>query len=382
MKIMIFNTLYFPYRIGGAEVSVQILAEELVNQGHSVRVVSLTEEKKKSLTIINGVESLKLPLANVYWPFSDSKKSKLQKAMWHLYDYLNIRMYFKVMKEIKTFSPDIVHTNNISGFSVLLWKAVKKCNVRLIHTSRDYYLFHPNSTLFSNGKNMAIADKRVVFWSAIKEKYSRYVDEYVGISHFIQELHENNGFFKNADKHVIYNAVKEIKSNKQSEVRRIGFIGRLTIEKGFDVFCRIADKNKEKYSFIAAGNYVNNYEQAELNQLAKSSGVVVKGYMKLDEFLDQIDAVVLPIKWNEPFGRTVVECVLAGKLVLTNPVGAMKELSLLLPNIIISNDIGSDFDKKISQAKLVPVDSGIIDKFTPEEIANQYLCIYNEKESL
>lgn len=208
------------------------------------------------------------------------------------------------------------------------------------------------------------------------------MDEYVGISHFIQELHENNGFFKNADKHVIYNAVKEIKSNKQSEVRRIGFIGRLTIEKGFDVFCRIADKNKEKYSFIAAGNYVNNYEQAELNQLAKSSGVVVKGYMKLGEFLDQIDAVVLPIKWNEPFGRTVVECVLAGKLVLTNPVGAMKELSLLLPNIIISNDIGSDFDKKISQAKLVPVDSGIIDKFTPEEIANQYLCIYNEKESL
>lgn len=47
MKIMIFNTLYFPYRIGGAEVSVQILAEELVNQGHSVRVVSLTEEKKR-----------------------------------------------------------------------------------------------------------------------------------------------------------------------------------------------------------------------------------------------------------------------------------------------------------------------------------------------
>lgn len=382
MKVMIFNTLYFPYRIGGAEVSVQILAEELANQGHSVRVVSLTEDKERSLTLINGVESLKLPLKNVYWPFSDKKKSKLQKATWHLFDYLNIRMYFAVMKEIKEFSPDIVHTNNISGFSVLLWKAVKKCNVRLVHTSRDYYLFHPNSTLFSNGKNMAIADKRVVFWSVIKEKYSRYVDEYVGISHFIQELHESNGFFKNADAHVIYNAVNEIKSNKQCEIRRIGFIGRLTIEKGFDVFCRIADKNKEKHSFIAAGNYVNNYEQAELNQLAKSSGVVVKGYMKLDEFLDQVDAVVLPIKWNEPFGRTVVECVLAGKLVLTNPVGAMKELSLLLPNIIISNDIEHDFDKKINQAKLVPVDSGLIEKFTPEEIANQYLCIYNAKESL
>ncbi len=36
MKILIINNLYYPYKVGGAEVSVQILAEELKNQGHMI----------------------------------------------------------------------------------------------------------------------------------------------------------------------------------------------------------------------------------------------------------------------------------------------------------------------------------------------------------
>lgn len=32
MKIMILNSLYYPYKFGGAEVSVQLLAEELVKK--------------------------------------------------------------------------------------------------------------------------------------------------------------------------------------------------------------------------------------------------------------------------------------------------------------------------------------------------------------
>lgn len=53
MKILIVNTLYSPFKVGGAEVSVQILAEELVMKGHSVRVVTLHNEKKgKCLTLM------------------------------------------------------------------------------------------------------------------------------------------------------------------------------------------------------------------------------------------------------------------------------------------------------------------------------------------
>lgn len=47
MKIMVVNTLYAPYSVGGAEISVQILCEELAKQGHQVRVITLCDKKKK-----------------------------------------------------------------------------------------------------------------------------------------------------------------------------------------------------------------------------------------------------------------------------------------------------------------------------------------------
>ncbi|HBV2294953.1 TPA: glycosyltransferase family 4 protein, partial [Klebsiella pneumoniae] len=55
MNIILVNTLYYPYKIGGAEVSVQILAESLIEKGHSVTVVSIHEHNERKDTEHNGV---------------------------------------------------------------------------------------------------------------------------------------------------------------------------------------------------------------------------------------------------------------------------------------------------------------------------------------
>ena len=113
-----FNALYYPYRVGGAEISVQLLAEELVRQGNKVCVVTLGESKTREERLINGVDVIILPLRNVYWPYSEKKNSPYKKVFWHLLDVYNIFMYNQVRKEIRRYAPDIVHTNNLSGFSV------------------------------------------------------------------------------------------------------------------------------------------------------------------------------------------------------------------------------------------------------------------------
>ncbi|HDZ1179956.1 TPA: glycosyltransferase, partial [Klebsiella pneumoniae] len=79
MKIMIFNSLYYPYRVGGAEISVQLLAEELVRQGNTVRVVTLGENKRREEKLVNGVNLVVLPMKNIYWPYSEQKKTALKK---------------------------------------------------------------------------------------------------------------------------------------------------------------------------------------------------------------------------------------------------------------------------------------------------------------
>lgn len=58
---MVVNTLYAPYSVGGAEISVQILCEELAKQGHQVRVITLCD-KKRELTTIKSVDVVYLPL--------------------------------------------------------------------------------------------------------------------------------------------------------------------------------------------------------------------------------------------------------------------------------------------------------------------------------
>lgn len=334
---MIVNTLYSPYKIGGAEVSVQFLAEELVVMGNKVRVICLHQEKNKKTDIINGVEVVYLPLKNIYWPYgSNDSQSKLKKLIWHFFDSYNLVMGRAFRKELADFEPDVVHTNNISGFSVSIWNEVKKKGIKLIHTARDYYLFHPSSTLYVKGKNLHPETFSVYLWSILKKLQSNKVDAFVGISDFIREFHVNNLFFQKARCTTIYNAVEiDVVKKRPSERAVIGFIGRLTEDKGFDQFCEIAEqlKGKDNIEFVAAGRFNSDHAGKALDERAQNAGIDTLGFIPLIDFLEKVDSVVLPIKWREPFGRAVVECAMSEKIVLTNAFGGVSELEKLLPNI-------------------------------------------------
>ncbi|MBI6183615.1 glycosyltransferase family 4 protein [Serratia proteamaculans] len=337
MKIMIVNTLYSPYKIGGAEVSVQYLAEEFVAMGHKVRVICLHPEKSKKTDYINGVEVIYLPLKNVYWPYgSDNSQGKLKKLIWHFCDSYNLVMANAFRKELVDFEPDVVHTNNISGFSVSIWNEVKRKKIKLIHTARDYYLFHPSSTLYVKGKNLQPKTFSVYLWSLLKKSQSNKVDVFIGISDFIRDFHVDNSFFKMALCKTIYNAVEiGLVSKRPSENSVIGFIGRLTEDKGFNQFCEIAEqlKEKDRIKFVAAGRFNSDHAGKILEKRAQKAGIDILGFIPLVSFLEKVDSVVLPIKWREPFGRTVVECAMSEKIVLTNAIGGVKELEKLLPNV-------------------------------------------------
>lgn len=381
MRIMIFNTLYFPYKIGGAEVSVQFLAEEFVAQGHSVMVMCLTEGKVKRLEVINGVQVLYIPIYNVFWPFDSQKKSIIKKIIWHLLDCFNPFVYFFVKRELDKFSPDVIHTNNLAGWSASVWLAARSKKVKVMHTSRDYYLMHPNSSLFSNGKNIDPSSLTVRGISFPKKVLSYYVNSYVGISHFIQKIHCENGFFKNAKQNVIYNSVPVVNvPYTSSSKKRIGFIGRLSVEKGFDIFCELAAyyKDSTKFQFLAAGSFSNKESDNLLKELSIACNIELLGFVNLSDFLSQVDIVFLPIKWHEPFGRVVAECVFAGKIVYTTPVGGITELSTMLPNVIVANDIVQEFKNTCEAVSAKKIDPSFYKLFDKKLIAGEYLAEYFE----
>lgn len=376
MKVLIFNTLYYPYKVGGAEVSVQILAEGLVKKGHEVRVVCLHPEKTRKQDRINDVDVVYLPLKNIYWPFGKTKNSKLKRLLWHVIDTANLFMIKSVESELTDFNPDLVHTNNISGFSVLLWKVVKKRNIKLIHTARDYYLFHPNSTLFKKGKNMSVKSYAVHFWSFFKKRYTRYVDGFIGISNYVVDLHRKNGFFEKSESTSIYNPVP-IPDFKHKEIDfnsiNVGFIGRLSEEKGFYEFCDISKKYAStKFNFIAAGSPNSGSDFSSIQEKAKLCSVSLLGFTRLEEFLSKVDVVVFPIKWQEPFGRSVVECVLANKIVFSNSVGGLIELKEKLP-IFDLNQLDTFF---LDESKFLALPDFLSDFYSDDDSISDVLSFY------
>ena len=382
MKILIVNTLYSPYKIGGAEVSVQLLSESLAKQGHLVRVVCLHPDKERKLSLINDVEVVYLPLLNLYWPFDNVKYPAWKRFAWHLLDSYNLFMSASIGHELDNFKPDVVHTNNLAGFSVGVWREVKKRNIRLVHTTRDYYLFHPNATLFQCGLNMPLSCMSVRIWSWLKRLASKQVDAVVGISQFISDLHKQEKFFPNSSRTYIYNPVKQPKTkNIPSNTPRIGFIGRLTEEKGFDSFCDIISKISnlpERYEFIAAGRFNNGTDGKKLAERAEELNINLLGFASLETFLSQVDMVILPIKWREPFGRTVVECALTGKPVFTNRTGGIDELFSMFDNLYDVKSITSSLEMISSGKSMLDncKKSSYPDIFSIEKVAAQYLHIY------
>ncbi|KAA5550351.1 glycosyltransferase family 4 protein, partial [Pseudomonas aeruginosa] len=71
--------------------------------------------------------------SNIYWGLSLTKRNPLSKILWHLIDLYN----FKIAKEFENIimdvKPDIVHTNNLSGISCVVWQKAKKYKCRVIH---------------------------------------------------------------------------------------------------------------------------------------------------------------------------------------------------------------------------------------------------------
>ncbi|HCT2422899.1 TPA: glycosyltransferase family 4 protein, partial [Klebsiella pneumoniae] len=375
MKIMVVNTLYYPAHVGGAEVSVQILCETLLERGHDVQVVCLHQGKDRKIDVVNGVKVVYLPLDNLYWPYDGKERSSLERLRWHLQDIYNYNMRARLSNEIKKFRPDVVHTNNIAGFSVSIFDAVKFSGVKLVHTARDYYLLHPNSTLFKKGKNLKPTSLSCRIWGFIKKIKSRKVDCFVGISNYVANLHKDNGFARNAYFNTIYNPIEPINRLKifNPDNVTIGFIGKLSEDKGYFDFCLLAEKfkNKSNLSFCAAGRPSDRDEKL-VNLSASKSNIDLLGFIDVGSFLKQVDVVILPIKWNEPFGRTVAECAISGTLVFTNMLGGVSEIANLCKNIKPISSFNVELINKLDMGEHSPQ----YNPFNKDKLVSEYEKVY------
>lgn len=103
------------------------------------------------------------------------------------------------------------------------------------------------------------------------------------------------------------------------------FVGRLSAEKGVDVLLEAWRGARGRLELIGEGP-----ERAALERLAEASpGARLRGALPYAETLAAIQAagvVVLPHRWEEPFGMVVIEAMACGRPVIASELGGPAEL--------------------------------------------------------
>lgn len=330
MRILIANSLYHPDAAGGAERSVSLLAEGLLAQNHAVGVLCLSRDERPSVEDIGGVTVYRIPLRNLYWPFSEDSHNWLRKVSWHILDSANVMMTDDAESVMECFEPDIVHSNNLYGLSIGVWRAAHKKAIPTVHTLRDYYLLCPRS-MYSQKE---VCEDQCAKCKAVtlpRRAYTRTVSGVVGISEFILREHERHGLFESVRARcVIYNPTATISAAKKSgEIEgavRFGFIGRLVERKGVEWFLRVARSiDSEMAEFVIAGTGSREYIR-ELRSRYSSENITFVGFVDPEDFYSSIDVVVVPSLWKEPFGRVIAEAYNYGVPVVVSDRGGMPEL--------------------------------------------------------
>jgi glycosyltransferase involved in cell wall biosynthesis len=329
MRLLFVNTLYYPNHLGGAEVSVQLLCEALHKQGHSVYILSLGG--KKHVSRHNGVITIYLPFKNIY-PVTRPSDSYWRKVLWHVIDTLNFGYYFFVRRLMRRIQPAVVNTNNMQGFSLLTWKALAGKQHVLLHTMRDYYILCHRTTLYKNGCQCRQLCMSCSTSFTIKKRYCSVPDTYIGISRHIVNKHLQYGVGAGKTSAVLPNiiALPHVQdSNYIPEPGniRIGFIGRLTPEKGIPfLFEELSRLKQDNYTLVLAGAYEPQYRRMLTLQYRLKGKVLFMGKAEAAAFYNAVDVVVVPSAWEEPFGRVAIEALAYNKPVCIAARGGLTDL--------------------------------------------------------
>lgn len=273
MRILIYSPLFYP-SVGGTETVVSILADEFANQGHEVKIVTqtlATDAKSFSFETIRKPNAQKL----------------LQLVNW-------CEVYFQP-------------TISLKG----LWP--------LLIRPKPWIVSHNNWYTRPNGS---------IAWQDYLKQFCIRFASNISVSKAIAAgLSTPSTVIYNPYQEEIFCEIPEISRDKE-----LVFLGRLVTDKGADLLLEAMGNLKNmgltpKLTIIGSGT-----EEHNLRQQAKYLGiddrvdfVGVKLEKELARILNAHKILVVPSRWQEPFGIVALEGIACGCVVIGSEGGGLKD---------------------------------------------------------
>lgn len=295
------------------------------------------------------------------------KLQALKSRIFGNYGFNSNRSTKKIIKEIKSYNPDIIHIHNIHGHVVnfqKLFDFLKKQNIKLIYTFHDCWPFTgycPHFVLSKCDKwkkqcNNCVSCKNYSwFFDNSKKNFEKKKNALNGLnmtivtpSNWLASLVKQS-FLKEYPIKVIYNGIdlkvfKPTESNFRNEKKLedkfiiLGVADNWGIRKGLDVFVELSKKLSDSFKIVLVGT--NDKVDKEL-----PSNIIsihrTQNQIQLAEIYTAADLFVNPTR-EEVLGMVNIESLACGTPVLTFKTGGSPEvIDSICGSVVECDDIDS-----------------------------------------
>jgi len=345
MKICLVTNLYEPYSTGGADIYVKWIAEALQKRGHKVFVVTTCPPRDSFLKIkkekIAGVPVYRFFPLNIYWGYLAQRKPLILKPFWHTVELLNPHVYLAFRRIVNKERPDIVHINNMGGFSNAIFWASRGNGRKLIYTLHDYLSVCPKSVLLRNNFDHCSGPRFLcqIYQMIKKWNLKKTVDVCIAPSHFVLEMHRKYGMFGNDNCVVlrhgveISNAAIEKAARKREKYQKnksvnVLYLGRVDVHKGLPVLTEAiknADRSDLNFHIAGSGDYLEQMQR----ELRHYNNITFHGWVTgahKENLFYQCDLSVLPSICYEVAGLVILEAYKYGLPVIGSNIGGIPEM--------------------------------------------------------
>jgi glycosyltransferase involved in cell wall biosynthesis len=335
MKIALVAAEYWPHIGGGAGVSATLLVRQLRKEGTSVDVYVFD---KKHPSIFSDKGSTKY-YDVIDYRFEPLVNLQVIKTLWKkLAQYDLIHAYSYGAGEIAALGflrrtmlkvPVVATLNGAAPGCIYdeRWMRFKCMNCRVSDVILCAFKRSKETEIFVPGPVLAT-------YFTIQRLFSRSLDRYFALSDVIKKIYLAAGFPEDKIR-VIPNMydpeflkkLEDVKVEKSDDKIIILYAGRLAREKGvedlIEAFSKVYSQKAELW-IVGRGP-----EERRLRDLAnkvdekkKIRFVGLIPYSDIPSVYKKADIFVHPGKWPEPFGRTILEAMLAKVPIITSDSGA------------------------------------------------------------
>ncbi|NGF58068.1 glycosyltransferase family 4 protein [Parapedobacter sp. SGR-10] len=298
------------------------------------------EQEMKLLATRHDVKSVRL-----------RNKKGWKGVLQYLFYPWNIFSAQKVLKEVKSFAPDIVHVHNTHyAIGPLLFRSLYKRKVPVVQTLHNFRILDPSAILFHKGKVFTDTITKEFPWKSVRNKVldNSWIKTF--LTAFTYYFHKKIGTWQHVDKFLVFSefakglllqsslrlasnqiAVKPnfvypiVQQTAHTRENYFVYIGRLSVEKGITPMLE---------AFAESGLVLKIYGTGPLQDTVKKyvhlhTNIEYYGFQPkevLHETLSCSQALIMPSVCFEGMPMTILDAFASGTPVIASKIGILSEM--------------------------------------------------------